>query len=210
MHIKLTTKLSAFTLIEVLSVMVIVSTILLLSLGAGLSMTKTFINTLSARTLVEFIRTTKDLAIMGTEAPGQYVYALGVIFIPDNKGGYKVIRVKYSEAGTSFYKEYKPPHSTDVSNWLNQATNNTVDTFSKLYIPPQAHIVFTYHNGGTINSCDELGFFYEQLFGKPHFYCINGTTAVEINNSINIKFKETKYQIILDKNSQIYGTYKIQ
>ena len=145
---------------------------------------------------------------MGVENPGQYVYAIGLILTPDSKGGYNVAKVVYSEPGTTFYKPFQNPPA-NMANILAQADSSSVDTFNRLYIPGQAKIQFT-NSADAPFVCPRYGIFFEQLYAKPHFYCIHNGTYSEINDNIHILFKDTKYRIVITQDSQIYGSYKIQ
>ncbi len=199
----------AYTLVEILAVLVISSIILLLTLNAGFSASKTFIDTLSARSMLEFVRTVKSLAIVVTENPGEYVYGLGLVFTPDSNLGYHVSKVRYSISGTSFYRDYVDP--TTASDIVGQAdyviSHAKTNNYSYMYIPPQAKLEFAPIGGGTL-SCDRVGIIFEQLFGKPHFYCINGVSLTPINSDLMVRFGSSNYKIIINLDSEIYGSYK--
>ncbi len=198
-------RIKAFTLVEILVVLAITSVVLLFNYSIAMSLSKGFISSSASKALLEFIRTTKQLAILNTENYNEFLMGMGVKFVKESNGTDIVRRLKYRTSGVYTFLSYQDP--TNSSSFIELPQ----DSYNFLRIPNQVTLSFYTDNTHTPVNCNgDLLLIFESLFGKPHLYCVVSENTINVINFNKIIIHFTNYQnkIIINQNGEVYGTFK--
>ena len=192
----------AYTLTEILIVLVIASTLLLMNLGIAFSLTEGLVNTVAARSLTDFITNSRYFATVNPEQPGEYTFAAGVL-IQVQDGILTARRVKYSVATARFYVPFNTAHIYD--SFVKVLGTTKADNINYFSFIRKARIRITANNIGL--SCQGYLVLYDKLFGRRYAYCKNGARYTPISAPLQIEIGSVPFNIILDPNGQVYTRY---
>lgn len=216
-------RISAFTLVELLAVLVIVGVMLVLSGGISRRSRDTFISQQYVKTTLQNARTLrrKSMLISKNDSDEKWVHAIGFRFEKSLAGQWsmKQIKVLSNTVGTGFYEGYPssdPPCLQPISvsgtcplQWAKIDGTTEPTLISSVQIVASAQL----NSSNRIDCTRSLTVLYESINGNVHLYCSRNNNPTE--NPIEDPLPYTQVEVLnaqvkltyTDKAGEFYGYY---
>lgn len=215
-------RITGYTLVELLVVMVIFGIIMLLSSGMSSRARDTFVAQQQIKNYVQNARIIrrKSMLITRNSSDKEWVHGIGIRF-EKSQGQWMMTQFKALKkvAGNQFfYMSYPKVNQCIEPEWIsstvcaenpNEMTLRRIEGTVSQYLP--ANMELEIQNTGTsgpttLNCTNSLTVIYESINGEMHAYCNEQTVTQTLNMSIRIKYQQGgsyRYKLNLKSNGEI-------